>query len=450
MPPFRRDVNTVFQNYALFPHMKVEANVAYPLKMAGVSKRDAKPRVAEALERVSMTGYEKRLPHQLSGGQRQRVALARALIGRPRLLLLDEPLGALDLKLRENMLLVLRNLQRDVGITFIYVTHDQSEALAMSDRLAVMSDGRIEQLATPTEVYDQPGDLVRRRLHRQDEPARVPPRVRPCGAVAGGVSLALAEAAEEETFTLSVRPEAIVVGEESRGLGNHFEAKVGDVLFLGHEREVLVDIGDQRLMVRSNAQHLLAGRVDRARLGSGRRGDRESDGDMATAAARRLEPITELPRRLPERARRLLILVPAIVWIAILVLLPNAFLISYSLWKNELGFVAHEWNFHNYGDLFSSDVFKTLLKRTLIIALVSTTVATLIAYPLAYVVVTKFGRYKVLAALLIIIPLWVSYLMRVFAWKIILGEKGVLNGLLESTGITDQPVVRRFSTRRRR
>src|SRR5262249_51545016 len=156
VPPFRRDVNTVFQNYALFPHMKVEANVAYPLKMHGVPKREIKPRVAEALERVSMTGYEKRLPHQLSGGQRQRVALARALIGRPRLLLLDEPLGALDLKLRESMLFVLRNLQRDVGITFIYVTHDQSEALAMSDRLAVMSEGRVEQVATPTEVYDRP------------------------------------------------------------------------------------------------------------------------------------------------------------------------------------------------------------------------------------------------------------------------------------------------------
>jgi spermidine/putrescine transport system permease protein len=120
-------------------------------------------------------------------------------------------------------------------------------------------------------------------------------------------------------------------------------------------------------------------------------------------------------------------------------------LVSYSLWKNELGFIAHEWNFNNYGDLFQSEVFRTLLKRTLIIALVSTSIATLIAYPLAYVVVTKFGRYKILAALLIIIPLWVSYLMRVFAWKIILGEKGVLNGLLEPT-IPRQ----RSSTRRRR
>jgi spermidine/putrescine ABC transporter ATP-binding subunit len=253
VPPFRRDVNTVFQNYALFPHMKVEANVAYPLKMAGTPKAELRTRVAEALERVSMTGYEKRLPHQLSGGQRQRIALARALIGRPRLLLLDEPLGALDLKLRENMLIVLRNLQREVGITFIYVTHDQSEALAMSDRLAVMSDGRIEQLATPTEIYSKPatsfvaGFIGKANLIecRRGSDRR---------ATAGGVSIALAEPAEEDSFTLSIRPEAIVVGDASRDLPNHFEARVGDILFLGHERELLIDLGDQRVMVRSTRE----------------------------------------------------------------------------------------------------------------------------------------------------------------------------------------------------
>ena len=264
VPPFRRDVNTVFQNYALFPHMKVDANVAYPLKMAGTPKAEIKTRVGEALERVSMTGYEKRLPHQLSGGQRQRVALARALIGRPRLLLLDEPLGALDLKLRESMLLVLRNLQREVGITFIYVTHDQSEALAMSDRLAVMSDGRVEQLATPTEIYEKPAtsfvagfigkaNLLECRRGSDHQ------------ATAGGVTIALAEPAEEESFTLSIRPEAMVLGEDSRGLANHFEATIGDVLFLGHERELLIDIGDQRVMVRSASQDHSAG--DRIEIG---------------------------------------------------------------------------------------------------------------------------------------------------------------------------------------
>lgn len=160
---------------------------------------------------------------------------------------------------------------------------------------------------------------------------------------------------------------------------------------------------------------------------------------MASAAARRLEPVARLPRRLPSPVRKFLLVSPALLWIIFIVLLPNIFLVSYSLWKNELGTITHVWNFHNYSTLFSSDVFTTLLKRTLLIAVVSTTCATLIAYPLAYVVVTKFGRYKAIAALLIIIPLWVSYLMRVFAWKIILGEHGVLNGLLESLGIINKP-----------
>jgi len=250
VPPYRRDVNTVFQNYALFPHMKVEANVAYPLKMAGTPKGEIKPRVAEALERVSMTGFEKRLPHQLSGGQRQRVALARALIGRPRLLLLDEPLGALDLKLRENMLLVLKHLQREVGITFIYVTHDQGEALAMSDRLAVMNGGYVEQLATPTEIYERPatsfvaGFIGKSNLLECDRTASN-------NATAGKMPLVLSETPGETKFTLSIRPETIVVGEESRSLANHYEAVVGDVLFLGHEREVMVDCGDQRLILRA-------------------------------------------------------------------------------------------------------------------------------------------------------------------------------------------------------
>ena len=157
---------------------------------------------------------------------------------------------------------------------------------------------------------------------------------------------------------------------------------------------------------------------------------------MATAVARRLDPVTSLPRRLPGPLRKFLLVSPALLWIVFLVLLPNVFLVSYSLWKNELGTITHVWNFQNYSQLFSSAVFKTLLERTLLIAVVSTTLASLIAYPLAYVVVTKFGRYKAIAALLIIIPLWVSYLMRVFAWKIILGEHGVLNGMLESIGLS--------------
>ena len=156
LPPYERDVNTVFQDYALFPHMNVLDNVAYGLKVKGVGKSERNSRAEEALAMVALGGYGQRKPVQLSGGQRQRVALARALVNRPRVLLLDEPLGALDLKLREQMQSELKKLQRQLGITFIFVTHDQTEALSMSDRVAVFNKGRIEQVDSPRNLYMKP------------------------------------------------------------------------------------------------------------------------------------------------------------------------------------------------------------------------------------------------------------------------------------------------------
>ena len=157
-PPYQRPVNTVFQNYALFPHMNVYKNVAFGLEMRKVAKEEIRQRVLEALEMVRLPGVENRRPKQLSGGQQQRVALARALVNQPKVLLLDEPLGALDLKLRKAMQLELKALQQRVGITFIYVTHDQEEALTMSDRIAVMNRGRVLQVGTPEEIYERPAD----------------------------------------------------------------------------------------------------------------------------------------------------------------------------------------------------------------------------------------------------------------------------------------------------
>jgi putative spermidine/putrescine transport system ATP-binding protein len=156
LPPYDRPVNTVFQDYALFPHMTVQQNVEYGLMVKKVKKGERRARAAEALEMVRLAGYGDRKPAQLSGGQRQRVALARAIVNRPKVLLLDEPLGALDLKLRQQMQIELKSIQREVGITFVYVTHDQEEALTMSDRLAVFNDGRIEQVGPPADVYEHP------------------------------------------------------------------------------------------------------------------------------------------------------------------------------------------------------------------------------------------------------------------------------------------------------
>ena len=188
VPPHKRNVNTVFQNYALFPHMTVSENVAYGLRQKKVDQAEIGRRVGEALEMVKMSKLANRKPQQISGGQQQRVALARALVNRPSLLLLDEPLGALDRKLREEMQIELKLLQSQVGITFIFVTHDQDEALSMSDRIAVMLDGRVEQLADPDTIYDHPA-------HRRSSPGssasrtssrgRPATRVTPCRATGG-------------------------------------------------------------------------------------------------------------------------------------------------------------------------------------------------------------------------------------------------------------------------
>ena len=155
-PPYKRDVNTVFQSYALFPHLSIFENVAFGLRRRGIRGQDVRGRVTEIMRLVGLSGMERRKPRQLSGGQQQRVALARALVNKPRVLLLDEPLGALDLKLRKQMQLELKAIQHDVGITFVHVTHDQEEAMTMADRIAIMNGGRIEQLGTPGELYEQP------------------------------------------------------------------------------------------------------------------------------------------------------------------------------------------------------------------------------------------------------------------------------------------------------
>ena len=223
LPPYERDVNTVFQDYALFPHLSVAENVAYGLTIQKVAKPEIRRRVGEALDLVRLPDYGPRKPAQLSGGQRQRVALARALINRPRVLLLDEPLGALDLKLRQQMQTELKAIQRQVGITFLFVTHDQEEALAMSDRLAVFNQGKIEQVGTPAEVYERPrtvfvagfvgttnlllGDLAR-RLGTAGPAAIRPERIR---LLAPGVSPGAGEASAEG----SIR-EAVYLGMHTR------------------------------------------------------------------------------------------------------------------------------------------------------------------------------------------------------------------------------------------
>ena len=265
VPPFRRDVNMVFQQYALFPHMDVFENVAFGLRRKKVDKGEIRRRVAEALALVELEGREKRKPRQLSGGQQQRVALARALVNRPRALLLDEPLGALDLKLRQAMQLELKRIQREVGITFVYVTHDQEEALTMSDRLVVMNAGRIEQLGSPRELYEHPAtrfvanfigtsNILTGRLERRGDTwalSGLGPDQRVLVAEAG-------QAREGQDVELAVRPEKIVLRAEHDPPPpdrTALRATVHEVVYLGTSTQyrTVTDGGDVVAVYRQNA-----------------------------------------------------------------------------------------------------------------------------------------------------------------------------------------------------
>ena len=248
-PPYQRPVNTVFQSYALFPHMTIFDNVAFGLQMKGVAKADIAPRVTEALEMVRLPGYENRKPKQLSGGQQQRVALARALVNRPEVLLLDEPLGALDLKLRKEMQLELKTLQREVGITFIYVTHDQEEALTMSDRIAVMSKGRLLQVGTALEIYEEPNCRFVADFIGETNFISGPVLSTADGQAefeADGLRM-LADAGSDvrpgAPATLAVRPERVrLSAEKPADTPNAFASEVRESIYIGTDTHYRVDL----------------------------------------------------------------------------------------------------------------------------------------------------------------------------------------------------------------
>jgi spermidine/putrescine transport system ATP-binding protein len=253
LPSYRRPVNTVFQSYALFPHMTVAENVGFGPRMAGVAGAEINRRVGEALELVSLAGLGNRRPDQLSGGQQQRVALARALINHPAVLLLDEPLGALDLKLRKQMQVELSRIQREVGITFVYVTHDQEEAMTMSDRIAVMNHGRVEQVGSPQDVYERPANLfvadfigssnilLGTVLETDGEQTVV--RLH-AGGAARAASAGILQTGQ--SVAVSIRPDdlCLVPDETEGGRVNWLRCRVAKISFLGTHQQIVVSTGD--------------------------------------------------------------------------------------------------------------------------------------------------------------------------------------------------------------
>jgi spermidine/putrescine transport system ATP-binding protein len=267
LPPHKRNVNTVFQSYALFPHMTVAQNVAFGLRMEGLAAGDRRTRVGEYLELVGLAGMESRFPAQLSGGQQQRVALARALSKRPAVLLLDEPLGALDLKLRRQMQSELSRIHRQVGTTFVFVTHDQEEALSMATRIAVMSQGRVVQLGTPREIYYRPvsrfvadfigeSNFLAGTVDADATGSRI--------TLQGGATLPLGNGAVPGPATLMVRPEAVTIGRPDEGPSTALRGRIAHVAFMGDHTLITVDTPAGAVVVHRSHR---GGADDDARVG---------------------------------------------------------------------------------------------------------------------------------------------------------------------------------------
>jgi spermidine/putrescine transport system ATP-binding protein len=259
VPPYRRPVNTVFQSYAIFPHLNVFDNVAFGLRRAGVKGEDLREWVVDACVMVLLSGFEKRKPNMLSGGQQQRVALARALVNRPKVLLLDEPLGALDLKLRKEMQLYLKDLQHEVGITFIYVTHDQEEALTMSDRIAVMNEGKVQQVADPPTLYERPNNRFVADFIGQtnvfsgtiesvngSRVTLVTPSGEKVEATAGEIEVGIGEEAQA-----TVRPEKVRFGGEGDNVST---VKIRQIVYLGVSTQYIAELsgGEKLVLYRQN------------------------------------------------------------------------------------------------------------------------------------------------------------------------------------------------------
>jgi spermidine/putrescine transport system ATP-binding protein len=253
VPPYRRPVNTVFQSYAIFPHLNVFDNVAFGLRRSGVKGEELHKRVTDACEMVQLSGFERRKPNALSGGQQQRVALARALVNRPKVLLLDEPLGALDLKLRKEMQLYLKDLQHEVGITFIYVTHDQEEALTMSDRIAVMNEGKVQQVADPPTLYELPrnrfvADFIGQTNVFSGMVESVSGKRITLSTPSGNVE-ATAREAEVEVGSeahATVRPEKIRFGSEGENVST---ARIRQIVYLGVSTQYIAELPDGEKLV---------------------------------------------------------------------------------------------------------------------------------------------------------------------------------------------------------
>ena len=483
--PYKRPVNTVFQSYALFPHLDIYENVAFGLRRRGI--KDVKTVVEDMLALTELTGLAKRKPQQLSGGQQQRVALARALINQPQVLLLDEPLGALDLKLRRQMQLELKRIQTEVGLTFVHVTHDQEEAMTMADTIAVMNAGRVEQLGAPADLYENPrttfvanflgqsnffdGSIAERGADGYATVdvqwhARAPARVarahrghRRSTSACARRSCASSSATAPRSATTRTGSTCIVSDESFIGVSTQYlvDTPWGQELTVfaqnTHRDERLVPgalatltwAPDHTFALDAVAGRRRRRRDRRGRGGPGSRGSRFVSGGAVAATAAEQQDIrgphddgaTEAKGVGTSRWTPYLLLTPGMLWLAVFFVVPTAVLLVTSLYTGSLD-EGYAFEFPGNWSSYSAVVtYWPQFMRSFVFAGSATILCLLLAYPLAYFIAFRSGKWKATLLVLVIAPFFTSFLIRTLAWKTILADDGFVVSTLNTLHITD-------------
>jgi spermidine/putrescine transport system ATP-binding protein len=414
VPPHRRRVNTVFQKYALFPHLDVYENVAFGLRIAKLSEDEIDQRVTEMLGTVSLLGFEDRRVNSLSGGQQQRVAIARALVNRPQVLLLDEPLGALDLRLRKDMQNELKRIQQQTGITFIYVTHDQEEALTMSDTVVVMNQGVIQQIGTPVDIYNEPVNrFVADFIGESNIIEAVMPHDRE--VVFDGVSFPCVDEgfAPNEEVDLVIRPEDIrITTNPDEG---QLQGTVTSVVFKGVHYEMLIETDHREFLVQRTVSFPEGSRVG-----------------MVVQPA----DIQVMKRRGAEmKARMRLLSLPYGAWLVVFVTLPLVLVLLYGITSGDIHDVS-TWRFtlENFAR-FGEPIYIKVMVDSLWLAVVSTLVCLVLGYPVAMIIARTNLRYRNRLLILFVVPMWMNFLLRTYAWMSLLSPNGLINRFLEALSL---------------
>ena len=441
VPPNKRMVNTVFQKYALFPHLNVFENVAFGLRIKRedgkkLSEKEISDRVLEMLEVVSLKGFENRDVSSLSGGQQQRVAIARALVNRPKVLLLDEPLGALDMRLRKDMQIELKRIQQAMDITFIYVTHDQEEALAMSDTVVVMDGGVIQQIGTPESIYNEPTNAFVADFIGESniidghmlEDCYVEIYGRKFKCLDKGF-------APNEPVDVVIRPEDIDIVPPEQG---RITGTVTSITFKGMFYDIIVDFGGFKWLIQTTDFHDIGKSIGiliepdgihvmKKSTYSGMFGDYSSyseEYDVLSNADIEAED---------ERGSGKHFSIPYVVWMAIFVIAPLVIVVVYAFTAADGSFT-----FSNYENILD---YSAVFGRSFLLAIIATLICLLIGYPVSYALSKEGPRFQKIALMLIMLPMWMNFLLRTYAWMSILENTGLLNKLLSAIGLPTLSII---------